>query len=204
MIRTLSFFCLLLAVLLISACGVVVTPEWEAPPTEILSEPVEAVEEVAVEPTATPVPPTATPEPTLAPTEAPTLAPTSAPTSAPTEAPAESASSSDPNVSTMVLVADPANGETLFNTVNASGYACSGCHLINTEAMLIGPGLLGIGARAETRVAGQDAPTYLYHSITNPNEFVVQGFSPGLMPQNFAQLLTEVQIFDLIAYLLTL
>jgi hypothetical protein len=53
-------------------------------------------------------------------------------------------------------------------------------------------------------VAGQSAEFYLYNSIIHPNDFVVEGFLPNLMPQLYEATLTEEQIAHMIAYLLTL
>ena len=42
---------------------------------------------------------------------------------------------------------------------------------------------------------------YVHESIVDPNAYVVQGFSAGLMPQNFSQVLKPQQIADLVAFL---
>lgn len=146
------------------------------------------VEVVAVIPTDTPVPtetptplPTDTPEPTATP-----LPPTETPV--PTEEP-------------VTAVGDVANGEVLFNDpVNL----CATCHHVDSDATLVGPGMLGLGERAATRVEGMSAYDYLYQSIVEPDAHTVEGFTPGLMPATFGMSLTEDQINDIIAYLLTL
>jgi hypothetical protein len=48
------------------------------------------------------------------------------------------------------------------------------------------------------------AEEYLYQSITDPDAYVVEGFPAGQMVPNLAEILTEEQIADLIAFLLTL
>lgn len=102
-------------------------------------------------------------------------------------------------------VANAENGELLFNTFQAAaGFACATCHLPDSEVQLIGPGLLNVGQRAETRVAEQDAETYLRTSIVTPSAYVVEGFPDNLMPQNWGQIYSDSQINDLIAYLMTL
>lgn len=106
-----------------------------------------------------------------------------------------------------VMSADAAHGQELFNTVNSSGFACSVCHNANSQDRLIGPGLLGIPTRAETRVEGDPAIIYIWHSITAPNDYIVEGEPPypaGVMPQNYSELFTDAEIYDIIAYLLTL
>ena len=83
-------------------------------------------------------------------------------------------------------------------------FACATCHLTNTEAQLIGPGLLNISIRAATRVPGESAKEYIHNSIVDPNAFVVDGFPANLMPQNWADIYSEADINDIIAYLFTL
>jgi hypothetical protein len=49
-----------------------------------------------------------------------------------------------------------------------------------------------------------DVVEYIRTSIVNPGAYVVKTFSDGLMPQNWAEIYSEDEIDDLIAYLLTL
>jgi cytochrome c2 len=203
---------LIIAGLILAACGTVAEeprPTFEPPPTFDLSiRNVNAGadgEQVAAQPTDTPVPPTDTPEPTdvpstdVPPTDTPepteviptdTLEPTTAP---PTNTP-EAAEPVDP-----ASVGDPANGAQLF--VNNG---CGGCHNVDNDAVLVGPSLLNIKDRAGSRVEGQTAVEYLHNSIVNPNDYIVEGFAAGVMVQTFGDTLSEQQINDLIAYLLTL
>ncbi|MEQ8676319.1 MAG: cytochrome c [Aggregatilineales bacterium] len=107
----------------------------------------------------------------------------------------------------LIADADPTNGEALYNEMNATGFSCANCHNANNEDRLMGPGLLDIHTRAETRVEGQVAERYLYDSIVHPNEFIVQdtiAYSAGLMPQNYADVYSEEELYDIVAYLLTL
>lgn len=100
---------------------------------------------------------------------------------------------------------DAANGEVLFNTFQAeAGFACATCHRPDSEARLIGPGLLNVGTRAETRIEDLSAVEYIRTSIVNPGAYVVESFPDALMPQNWAEIYVEDEINDLIAYLLTL
>lgn len=57
---------------------------------------------------------------------------------------------------------------------------------------------------AHTERTLEDVVTYLRTSILHPNDYVVPGYPESLMPQNYAEILTEAEINDLIAYLLTL
>ncbi len=105
----------------------------------------------------------------------------------------------------LVQAGDAVNGEVLFNTFQAdAGFACVTCHFVDTENMLIGPGLLNVSIRAETRVDGQDAAEYIFNSIVNPDDFVVDTFSADLMPENWLEIYSEAEIYDIAAYLFTL
>jgi cytochrome c2 len=100
---------------------------------------------------------------------------------------------------------DPANGQVLFNEMQAeAGFACATCHYFNQEVQLIGPGLLNVSTRAETRVPGTAAYDYIHNSIVNPSAFVVSGFPDNLMPKVYGEIFTEQEINDIIAYLFTL
>ena len=69
---------------------------------------------------------------------------------------------------------------------------CSGCHSIDTDTVLVGPGLKGIGSKHD------DA--YLKDAIVNPDKDVPEGFSPGIMPP-FA--LPDADVAALVEYLKT-
>jgi len=64
--------------------------------------------------------------------------------------------------------------------------------------------LLDIKSRALNRVEGQSAAEYIYNSIVNPKEIVVEDYDPELMPDNWSEIYTNLEIFDIVAYLLTL
>lgn len=121
---------------------------------------------------------------------------------------AETAAEEDPIVAA-IAAADAANGETLYNQlISDVGFACSTCHNANNEQRLIGPGLLNIQDRAGTRVEGEAAEVYLYNAIIHPNDYIVQEpdyvYPENLMPQVYADIFSEEEIYDIIAYLLTL
>ena len=187
----------ILITLVLVGCGTLATPVWQATTPTPASVALVAESQSIAQPTATftvtPLPPTSTPEPTLAPTEEPT------PTIEPTE---ESVASP---IDRLVSVRDPEKGEELFNIFQAeAGFACSTCHRVDSEAQLIGPGLLNVKDRAGERVSGQSSAEYIYNSIINPNEFIVEGFAEGVMPQNWAEIYSDTEIFDIVAYLMTL
>jgi mono/diheme cytochrome c family protein len=104
---------------------------------------------------------------------------------------------------------DAGNGKSLAENV----FGCAACHILSAvgPAWNPGPDVPGIGARAETRVsdpaytgAATNAEQYLLESIVAPNTFVVEGFSTGIMPPNFAERMTPQDAADLIAYMLSL
>jgi hypothetical protein len=45
---------------------------------------------------------------------------------------------------------------------------------------------------------------YIRNSILDPNAQIVAMFQPGIMPQNFAQILSEDQINQIIAFIMSL
>ena len=185
----------LIALIALSACGTLATPVMQ----EATATPVVAQEVVvAVEPTAPPTvapPPTDTPLPPPTATSTPEPTPTPEPTAAPMLSP----------IDRLVAVRDAAKGEVLFNTFqDAANYACANCHLPDSEKTNLGPGLLNIKDRAAARVEGQSAAEYIYESIIDPKAYLVEDFDPELMPQNWAEIYSDLEIFDIVAYLMTL
>lgn len=95
--------------------------------------------------------------------------------------------------------ADPEHGREL--TVQNG---CTACHALEEGANVVGPSWFNMGAIAATRVPNESAALYLYHSIVDPNQHVVEGFLPNLMPQSYSEQLSEQDLADVIQYLLTL
>lgn len=83
-------------------------------------------------------------------------------------------------------------------------YACGGCHYLPDAniAGVTGPTWVGIGDRAATRVPGQDARTYLQHAILYPNEYIVPGYPANVMPQNYAEVMSDTDLNSIVDYLL--
>lgn len=153
--------------------------------------------------------------PTEVPTEEPTEVPptevpaTEVPTEEPAEEPAEeeAAPAADDPISVLVSIANAEHGQELFNTTYDTmigPFACSTCHLPDSESMLIGPGLWNISVRGAERVEGESAAQYIYNSIINPGAYVVEGYADGVMPANYHDILSDNEIYDIIAYLMTL
>ncbi|MBI5961212.1 MAG: cytochrome c [Chloroflexi bacterium] len=137
--------------------------------------------ETVVEPTAEPTEAEATEEPTEEPTAEPTAEATEA-------APTEEADSETP-----AAEGDAAAGQEIFVS------KCAACH---GETDGAGPALVGMGERAAERVEGLSAAEYLHQSIVQPGEFTVDGFA-NIMPPNYGDQLSETDINNLVAYLLT-
>jgi cytochrome c2 len=97
----------------------------------------------------------------------------------------------------------PAGNADAGQTVFQGSGGCSACHSLVADQVLVGPSQHGIAERAPTRKPGYSAQAYLYESITNPNAYIVEGFAPNLMPQNFKETLQPQQLADVIAFLLT-
>lgn len=194
--RTFSCAITLAGACLLAGCGSLAAPVMQAATatSDVIQQSVD--EATATMPaTATPVPPTSTstPPPTATPTELPTATPE--PTSAPALSP----------IDRLVAVRDPFNGGMLFGTFqDAANYACSNCHLSDSEKENLGPGLLNIKDRAATRIEGMSAAEYIYQSIVDSKAYTVEGFDAELMPQNWADIYSELEIFDIVAYLMTL
>jgi hypothetical protein len=199
---------LLCLTLLTSACGSVAnSPEALMTNTPHVEEEDEGG--IAVLPTST-----STPEPTATQTPAPTNTPEL--TEEVTDEPTEDVAVADPGVSPtpdqftiLAQFGNPANGEALFmqefETIQGP-YACYTCHNVENDQAKIGPGQYNLRDRAAQRVPGQSAAQYIYTSITAPQEYLVAGFEnvPVHMPENYSELLSDTQIYDLVAYLLTL
>ncbi len=63
--------------------------------------------------------------------------------------------------------------------------------------------MAGIASRAANRVAGQDSQRYIYTSILNPDDYLVDGFD-NLMPTSLGKQLTGEELDTVVAYLMTL
>lgn len=100
---------------------------------------------------------------------------------------------------------DPARGEQLYYEMAlGENVSCRVCHSLDPGVVLVGPSFAGIGTHAATRRPGMTAEEYLRESILHPDNFKVEGFEDRQMLQNFGETLTEEEIDDLIAFLLTL
>jgi cytochrome c2 len=91
-----------------------------------------------------------------------------------------------------------------FEGTLGTNAGCRICHSLDPGVVLVGPSFDGIATRAASRVPGLSAEEYLRQSILEPNAYIVDGFPAGQMLQNFGDLLTEDDVNNLVAFLLTL
>lgn len=122
----------------------------------------------------------------------------------PTSLPATSApgSTSTDETGGGEIVGDAARGAQLFTQMVNGSPSCSTCHATDGR-VIVGPGFEGFGDAAGTRVEGQTAEEYTHASIVRPSEHVVSGYSNSMYNQ-YERALSEQDIADLVAYLLTL
>lgn len=119
-----------------------------------------------------------------------------------TAAPVTDAVGTDVNVE--LPQGDAANGDLLFHSKGAGGkFPCSACHSLQQGQTLVGPSLYGIADTAATRKEGYSAEKYIHESVVEPNAYVVESFTPGIMPQTFGTQVTKQELADIIAYLMT-
>lgn len=102
---------------------------------------------------------------------------------------------------------DPESGMELYTLT----YGCAGCHGgPDSDASWdgTGPWLGAIDENAPLRVPDLSTEAYIYESILYPGEYIVTGYTDGLMPRNFPILMgldedeTPQDMADIIAYLL--
>mgnify|MGYP001250037778 CR=1 FL=1 len=109
---------------------------------------------------------------------------------------------------------DAAAGQALFSKSVLNGNAgCVTCHSLEPGKALVGPSLAGIASRAGSTVPGESAEQYIRQSIMDTNAFLAKGCNAAdpeaqcaasIMPQDWPAKLSEQEINDLVAYLLTL
>lgn len=101
----------------------------------------------------------------------------------------------------MEIVGSPATGELLYD----AEFGCTDCHTNGASA----PDTVGTATRIRTerltlpQFAGYTVAEYIIESITRPGDYVVDGYSSGLMPANFGARMTDQQLADIVSFLLT-
>jgi len=96
-------------------------------------------------------------------------------------------------------------GRELFaQTILGTQTGCKTCHSLDEGVIIVGPSLAGIGARGGETVPGVSAEEYIRESILDSDVYLVEGFPAGTMPNVWGEQLSDEQIDDLVAYLLSL
>jgi len=114
-----------------------------------------------------------------------------------------------PPAAAIELAADatPADLAALGYEIANSKGLCFTCHTVGHggDAGLRFPDLDGIAVRAESRIEGLDALQYMAHSIYFPDDFIVEGFSPGMPRIHKPPIgLTDQEILTVLAFLQSL
>lgn len=78
---------------------------------------------------------------------------------------------------------------------------CGACHSTEPDSIIVGPSLAGIAEVGATRVDGLDARAYVFNSIMQPSDYLVEGFADA-MPQDLAKKLTGEELDSVVAYVL--
>jgi len=99
-------------------------------------------------------------------------------------------------VDDLLAGADPQQGAVLVVS-----YGCTACHREGAQNG-VAPAFVGVAARAAERRALMTAASYIYESVIHPAAYIVEDY-PNSMVQNFGARLTDRELGDIIAYLLT-
>jgi cytochrome c551/c552 len=99
-------------------------------------------------------------------------------------------------VTALLQNADAQRGATLVQT-----YGCTACH-VKASSVGVAPPFKGLADRAATRRPSLKAAEYIYESIISPDAYIVEDYADA-MPNNFAARLSNQDLGDIIAFLLT-
>lgn len=102
---------------------------------------------------------------------------------------------------------DPSVGQAIFSGEKKieGVIPCGVCHYVQEQqGVLVGPNMAGLSERAGARVPDMSARQYIIESIREPDAYVVDGFPPGTMNQQYGERLSDQNVEHLIAYLMTL
>lgn len=100
------------------------------------------------------------------------------------------------------VIVVPTTGDPILGATVFTSQGCSGCHKVDSDEKLVGPGLLNIFSTASTREVGVSSNDYIYQSIREPSAFIVDTYaSPSVMPAFNSSTISEQDMRNLIAYL---
>ncbi|NJN16749.1 MAG: c-type cytochrome [Oscillochloris sp.] len=108
-----------------------------------------------------------------------------------------------------VFGGDAERGRKIFSAeepISAVNFACIECHAVEPDGAtgFMGQNLANIANRAGSTVPGQSAETYLRIAILDPDAYLSGGYQEGIHPRTYADALSDRDVADLIAYLMTL
>jgi len=90
-------------------------------------------------------------------------------------------------------------GKIVFTTAG-----CSACHDVNGKHVTVGPSLMNIVTMTKAMYPGTPVEVYLRESIIEPDRYPAPGYPAGVMPKNYQTLLSNAQVNNVIAYLMTM
>ncbi len=93
-------------------------------------------------------------------------------------------------------------GDAIYHNGTDRAPSCAACHLATGGG--VGPTLHGQLEAYTIRVPGQSAREYVRSSITQPNDYVTEGYTAGVMYQDYAANLTADEIDALVEYVLSI
>lgn len=97
-----------------------------------------------------------------------------------------------------------AGGDAVAGQTKYTSFGCAGCHNGTTAPAVAGTYTRVVNDRlTDPANADKTAEHYLVESILLPNEFVAPNFTAGVMPQDFGDRLTEQDLKDIVAYLMS-
>lgn len=88
----------------------------------------------------------------------------------------------------------------------ARSNACTACHSV-TGDISVGPTWKGLYGSQQLLTDGTTVvidEAFLVESVKSPDAKVAEGFSPGIMPRDFGQKLTDTDIASLVEYIKSL
>jgi mono/diheme cytochrome c family protein len=125
------------------------------------------------------------------------IAPTPEPRKIANMAPEEVTAGLPDDFAAALAAADPSRGQAV-----ALSNACIGCHSLDPNQVMTGPTWFHVADVAANRRPDMSPAFYIYHSIIAPNEHVVEGYPANVMPQIYAETISQGDLANLVAYLL--
>ena len=109
---------------------------------------------------------------------------------------------------------DATRGKSLYEQMTIGPNAAPGCvtcHSLEPGVRLVGPSHAGLATRAAETIESPNytgqadtAAGYLRESIVEPNAYIEEGFTANVMYPKYKEDLSEQDIDDLVAFILTL